>query len=304
MKFDQIAFDVPRFQALYQHPYFAAAMAGMGRPMHEMKLAGGGTARVLARRFRPLPGQLKVLTRGPYWDKMPSSPVQLDAINALRRAGVRIINAEDIKPNIMLAAGFRRIMTPASIAVLTLGHGPDVRRNLMSIKWRNALRKAEAQNLRIEMRPYHHGIDKWVLDEDQKQQASKGYRALPTAVTQAFAIMNQGQVMIVTAAKQSVPIAAMIFLRHGSVATYHVGWSSAEGRSCNAHNLCLAHAADRLEEDGITTIDLGGIDTDTAPGLARFKIGVGAQVKQLGGTWLHLPFFKPQPLSEQRLQIS
>jgi len=270
MKFKHADFDTPRFQAMQQHPNFAAALAGMGRPMQTIKLPGNGIAQVFSRRIWPSHRSFKMISRGPSWKDLPSEKLQHE----------------------LKAAGFRQIMTPSHIGVLTLGHGPDVRRNLMSIKWRNALRKTEAQNLRVEMRDYHHSIDKWILDEDAKQQAIKGYRALPAAVTQAFAIMNKGQAKVVTVARHAVPIAVMIFLRHGNVATYHVGWSSAEGRACNAHNLCLAHAADRLEIAGAEIIDMGSIDTIAAPGLARFKIGVGAQIKQLGGTWLHLRCFR------------
>jgi hypothetical protein len=36
-------------------------------------------------------------------------------------------------------------------------------------------------------------------------------------------------------------------------------------------------------------LDLGTVDTENAPGLARFKIGSGAQIRSLGGTWLRIP---------------
>jgi hypothetical protein len=263
-------------------------MAGIGRPMALLDLPGHGRAQVFSRRIPFSHKQFKMISRGPTWDDLPSEAVQHEAVSVLRKNKVRIINAQDIQPHILKAAGYRQIKTPSNVGVLSLGHGPDVRRNLMSIKWRNALRKAEAQNLRIEMRDYHHSIDKWILDEDMQQQVAKGYRAMSGAVTQAFTIMNKGKAKVVKVAKNDIPIAAMIFLRHGNVATYHIGWSSPEGRTCNAHNLCLAHAADQLEADGTKVIDLGTIDTVAAPGLARFKIGVGAQVKQLGGTWMHL----------------
>lgn len=294
MKIKHSVFDAPRFQAMQQHPYFASAMAGMGRPMIFLDLPGHGKAQVFSRRIWPVHKQFRMVSRGPVWDDLPSEALQHEAVSVLRNNKVRVINAEDIQPHILKAAGYRQIMTPSYVGVLTLGHGPDVRRNLMSIKWRNALRKAEALNLRVEMRDYHHSIDKWILDEDAKQQTSNGYRAMPGAVTQAFAIMNKGQARVVTVAKHAIPIAVMIFLRHGTVATYHIGWSSPEGRACNAHNLCLAHAADQLEAEGTMVIDMGSIDTVAAPGLARFKIGVGAQIKQLGGTWLHLWCFGRQ----------
>jgi hypothetical protein len=51
---------------------------------------------------------------------------------------------------------------------------------------------------------------------------------------------------------------------------------------------------DALENLGTQVLDLGSVDTVSAPGLARFKLGAGAQVKSLGGTWLHLPGFRRQ----------
>ena len=55
----------------------------------------------------------------------------------------------------------------------------------------------------------------------------------------------------------------------------------------NAHNLLLARAAKWFAGRGVRGLDLGTIDTVNAPGLARFKLGVGARAKKLGGTWLY-----------------
>lgn len=291
MKLDHTDFDPARFKPLQQHRFFAAALAGMGCPMQTVSLPGGGIAQVMSRQLRPLRHPFRMVSRGPYWATLPDQTEQYDALCLLRDQGVRVINAEHRMTDSLRAAGYRQVFTPGSIATLTLGDGPNLRRTLMTAKWRNALRKAEMANLKIEIRPYQHGRDKWILDADQKQQKIKGYRGLPAALTQAFAVMNAGQAIIVTVAKHAVPIAAMIFLRHGNAATYHIGWSSAEGRSYNAHNLCLSRMTDWLEEDGTRAIDLGTIDTEASPGLARFKLGIGAQVKQLGGTWLHLRWF-------------
>ncbi len=297
MKLDQTTFVAPPFQPLQQHPHFAQALAGMGRPMTTYAVPGGGTAQVFTRRVWPFRRSLKMMSRGPYWPEPPTEKQQFDALSILRDQNVRLINAEDTPDDVLIAAGYRQIMTPASIAVMDLRHGPDVRRALMSIKWRNALRKAETADLRISMRSYQHTTDKWLLDEDEKQQSARGYRALPSAVTQAYSVMNKGQAIIVTASRVAVPIAAMIFLRHGASATYHIGWTSPEGRACNAHNLCLVKAMDALESFGTQVLDMGTLDTAASPGVARFKLGSGAQAKTLGGTWLRLACFRKQPFT-------
>jgi lipid II:glycine glycyltransferase (peptidoglycan interpeptide bridge formation enzyme) len=82
----------------------------------------------------------------------------------------------------------------------------------------------------------------------------------------------------------------MLFLLHSPWASYHIGWSGAEGRRTNAHALLLWQAMLRLREEGFTTLDLGDVNTEDAPGLARFKIGTGALVAPLGATVLVPPW--------------
>jgi lipid II:glycine glycyltransferase (peptidoglycan interpeptide bridge formation enzyme) len=85
-------------------------------------------------------------------------------------------------------------------------------------------------------------------------------------------------------------IAAMLFARHGASATYLIGATSDRGRTTCAHHLILATACDLLRGEGVGWIDLGQIDTEANPGLARFKLGAGARLHPLGGSWLRLPF--------------
>jgi lipid II:glycine glycyltransferase (peptidoglycan interpeptide bridge formation enzyme) len=98
------------------------------------------------------------------------------------------------------------------------------------------------------------------------------------------------------------PVAAMLFFLHGSVATYQVGWSTQDGRAASAGNLLMWRAMVALQAMGVDRIDLGHADPDGAPGLTRFKRGMGARLRPLGGTWLASdalprcrPFSPPQP---------
>ena len=91
---------------------------------------------------------------------------------------------------------------------------------------------------------------------------------------------------MLTARLDGETVAAMLFLKHGTSATYHIGWTSPAGRALSAGNLLLTHAAERFGEMGVEIVDLGLLDTETAPGLARFKLGTGAQPLRMGGTWI------------------
>jgi hypothetical protein len=44
-----------------------------------------------------------------------------------------------------------------------------------------------------------------------------------------------------------------------------------------------------LASKGVATLELGQVDTEKAAGLARFKLGAGATLRPLGGSWLWWP---------------
>jgi lipid II:glycine glycyltransferase (peptidoglycan interpeptide bridge formation enzyme) len=54
----------------------------------------------------------------------------------------------------------------------------------------------------------------------------------------------------------------------------------------DAMRLLLWHSLLALQERGVGWLDLGGIATDRAPGLSRFKLGMGGVVTIEAGTFL------------------
>ena len=77
-------------------------------------------------------------------------------------------------------------------------------------------------------------------------------------------------------------IASAVFLRHGNTATYHIASTSDRGRKISAGRLLLWRAFQEFSKNNVGCMDLGLIDTENAPGLARFKLGAGAQAHQMG----------------------
>ncbi|MFN3664245.1 GNAT family N-acetyltransferase, partial [Yoonia sp.] len=156
-------------------------------------------------------------------------------------------------------------------------------------KWRASWRKAQARDCTIRSAPWDNENHRWLLQADLAQQRRAGFCALPHALIPAFAATGRNAAVVYTAHLDNILIAAMLFLRHAPVVTYHLGWTSDLGRDCGAHHRMLIHAAQDFHAQGCGRLDLGTIDTHHAPGLARFKIGSGAQIRQLGGTWIRLP---------------
>ena len=97
---------------------------------------------------------------------------------------------------------------------------------------------------------------------------------------------DTGTVRVWNAFHDGTAVAGIAVIRHGASATYLAGWTSAAGRHHNAHNLLLWHAITKLRESGTDWLDLGGVDTQSAPGLARFKLGLGGALETQSGTYL------------------
>lgn len=233
---------------------------------------------ILHRRW-PLMGTIGLLSRAP----VPKAA----HLRALRRDGLRLINAEDQRDEALRAAGFRQIITPAHVAELDLSGDLTSR---MHPKWRNQWRKARNNPLHLRHSVWA-GDPHWLLERELEQQRRRGYRSLPFPVLSGFARSNPRGALIVEARVEGAPVAAMLFLRHGRGATYQCGWTGDTGRALNAHRAVLMHGAAILADQGYLRLDLGPVDTQTNPGLARFKLGAGATARALGGTWLAIPGF-------------
>lgn len=278
---------------LPQSPEFARACAALDRPLRLCTRERRGSLRlwwqVQSRRFGPL-GRIDLISRGPVardGDDLQEWP---DRWRRWHDGRPLLLNADGISPDALRQAGFWPLMTPASLAVLPLRAEETMRRALRQ-KWRNRLNRAERADLCLRQRRL--APDDWLLRAEADQARRKGYRGLPPAFSRAFDAVNPGKTLVVEACEGGTPVAAALILRHGRICTWQIGHVSPRGRRLNAMNLVLWHAACVLAEAGHDSLDLGTLNRDDAPGLAHFKLGSGAQVHRLGGTWLHVPALVP-----------
>ena len=180
-------------------------------------------------------------------------------------------------------AGFGLIplITPLHHAVWELG--PDLR-SAMAGKWRNRLVAAERDAVRVR-RGGQECLEALLLEEGRQRRA-RGYRALAEGFSRALPV---GALRLWEWRQAGAMQAAMCFVVHGSSATYHLGWGSDAARTAGVHGVMLTRAAEALRSEGVRWLDLGSVDSEAAPGLARFKLGTGAALKRLGATCLVLP---------------
>ena len=273
---------------LQQHPHYARAVAQMGGRCAATDIIspqGGvmGTAQWVLRRIGPL--RVAWLPRGPIWGPdMPSAFVRRalrGPVAGIPPRSLRLVTFETPGD----ATGLR-LASGHSIAELDLTAKPETLRAAMHGKWRNRLCRAERAGLSVTHRPFDPGSDAPLLALEMSQRRIRRYRALSPGFTLAFARAAPRATRIFELREHGDCAAFMLFLLHGSAATYHVGWTGPAGRSVSAHNLLLWRAMLWLRHTGITRLDLGRVDTLRAPGLARFKLGSGARIRRIGPTCL------------------
>ncbi|MBY5988685.1 GNAT family N-acetyltransferase [Roseovarius atlanticus] len=278
--------DPPGPCALHQHPRYGAAMRAIGADVGWYALTCGartlGTAQLLRRRLGPL--RLTWLPRGPVLapDADPDAAL-------LPLPGPSIVQPDTPgTARLYRSHGYRALLTPAHVAELDLTPDPGTLFTGLHGKWRNRLRAAQSGPLRTHDRPFDPDRDADLLTLDRHQQRARGYRALPPGFTLAFAATHRQATRLFTAHDRAGMLAYLLFLLHGQTATYHIGWATPAARRTHAHTLLMWQAITHLADRGVTRLDLGPIDTETAPGLARFKLGTGATSRPLGPTLLRL----------------
>lgn len=264
--------------SLMQHPLFAATLARLGAAPDCIETPDGPVILTL-RRLGPL--RIAAALRAP--------PLSEPALRLLRGHGLRLCEPEPEAAAALRGAGFRQVMTAAHIAELDLTGSAADRRARMARKWRGHLNRAGRAGLALRDMAFHGAAADWLIAREGAMRAARRYRALHPDFARAWAAADPRAARLFVAYLDGSPVAAMLMLRHGRRATYHMGWSGPKGRSVSAHHLLLAHAAGWLAERGTTRLDLGTVDSLGNPGLAAFKTGSGSSIRALGGSWLAIP---------------
>jgi hypothetical protein len=250
-----------------------------------------------ARRWWGLWPALEVM-RGPVF-RDPTLPVpervaltraMLGEILPLRRLGFAFWTPDpdqaEIVPQVLGGGGMARVFTGHATSRIDLRRPLPALRAALHGKWRNALVTAERRGtLRLRI-----GADMGAIGETlARYEALRRARrfAGPSAAQLRAAVMRapRAHVLSVTAESDRGAASGALFLRHGREATWVAGWATAEARREGGHCRALWHGLRTLRDAGLERLDLGGVDTAGAPGIARFKLGLGGDLVVFPGTW-------------------
>ncbi len=282
--------------SMQQHPHYAATIEALGGRAQAYLCKDGDTplarVQVIERKIGPV--NVAWVPRGPAWPQVISDNDKILVLQKLNRSlpprSVRLMTPNAAADQALLQdMHFKDVVAGQSFAILDLTRSTEDRLARQHGKWRNRLRQAQNARIMVQSRLFHPDHDRMLLKLENLQRRKKGYRALPPAFSQAWASSNRNAAQVFTAEDQTGLIAFVLVLIHPPGATYHIGWTSDRGRLTSCHNLLLWRASNWLAERGVTELDLGLIDAEAAPGLTRFKLGMGAQTHTTGPTMVGVP---------------
>lgn len=285
--------------ALQQSWLYGDALSALGVAVHRAMVWENGRLLAVAQFMcKRLLGYLSIAscTRGPVWHP-EASPDQRAAIYKRLRLGLPVpwlkvvlfspnCSADQLDPAEI--RGLSRVMTGYSTVLLDLTQSLTALKASLDGKWRNRLNKALAtEKIRFHVQPSLKRCE-WLLGKELDQREAKKFHGLPTDFVQAYiaAAPDRRQAFVVAYAELGkTTVAGMLFLIHGRVASYHMGWADEQGRQLSAHNALLWESVIYFQNLGIEVLDLGGVNTHDLPGISRFKLGTGGRAITLAGTY-------------------
>jgi hypothetical protein len=226
------------------------------------------------------------LLRGPVWlDHGAAAAHEHELLSAVRRRVRRRMLVW--APELPSALTRRAIVSGYGTAWLDLDRGLDAVRAHLAPDWRRDLSRGEAAGLAVRRLAAPQAIG-WLLDQNEAHRRQVGYRGPSRRFLGLLAEAGREahELILLLAFERAEPVAGIMILRHGASATYEVGYVAPRGRALRAGHLCLWHGVEALVRKRVRWLDLGGVATDRAPGVARFKLGMGGRVEILPGTFL------------------
>ena len=240
---------------------------------------------------------LSQVTRGPLWltrqltsaDKLRVIELIVERLRRRRRdIVVWMPEAVDEPENqaLLRAAGLRRMLTGYSSVWIDLSQSAATLRARLHGKWRNALSAAEADGLTVQTTEKTQHVS-WLIGNYYSLRRQRRFTApnakLLGALVDSVGTENR---VVLRALDADDPVAGILLIRHGAAATYVAGWTSDVGRRRRAHNLLLWRGIAELQRRGVAWLDLGGVNSRDAPGVARFKLGMGGDLYTLAGLYM------------------
>ncbi|GEM_PF-3734426 len=237
------------------------------------------------------------IIRGPQWIETRSPATDEEKAQALRLIKAffeRSIGCSlQILPEIEDSPKNRQMMKDLGFNLLKQGQTTnylDLTQDLEHLKesinpeWLEALAAAEKRDLRV-----YFGDDfvsmEWILEKYTESMKEYGFDGPSADFIRSFLFNNQKPMFVAKVMVIEPFLAGALVLSHGMSATYYLTWTSAEGMEKNANHLLLWKSVERLQNMGIQSLDLNGIDMKNCNGVLEVKEGLNLNSRALVGNY-------------------
>lgn len=288
----------PTLPQTWQYAYALAQARGIGCEMGTIYFNQQPVGLVLVE-FHKLFGRRGFyrIARGPLWvyQDVPLTMHELTWRQIRRRYGMLKLQPLWAMPELPDKPDHRRLLARAGFVKLRFDGRDAYQTPLLNIEpslnelraglaknWRGALQQAERSPLKVVVANTGTAWEDFLTaySADQKQRRLPGMtasllRALARVTARSDCYWVQAWL-----AYDAELYGGVVIARHGRAATYIAGWNGQAGRDAKAHHLLLWRVVETLQNQGVRWFDLGGITPD-APGLTKFKLGLGATLQRL-----------------------
>ena len=186
---------------------------------------------------------------------------------------------------------------------LTLPADPDEAERGASKSFRQSVRRARREGLRVERREDAAGLDAFYRLHLQTRRRL-GVPTQPKSFIDRFERIfaaGRGGVWLVYDAEE--PVATGVFLTHGNTVTHKYGASAAAALPKCPNNLLMIEVIREYAARGFARFEFGRCDLDNE-GLRKFKRGMGAEELPLAYTYLTEPAPLGEPSLKERLMTT
>jgi len=183
-------------------------------------------------------------------------------------------------------AGFRKrqgLPWKSSHIYLSLSE-VELRKNLDG-KWRNQLKRAEQASIDLKIGKTDE-LFSWLMNQYKQLMKDKSFKGPSVDLYKDLHRAKKKDMHVFQAWFEGKAVAGLLIVQHGRSCTYQVGWNSQTGRKIYANNLLLWKAVIDMKKRGCTWFDLGGIDEQNTPGIAKFKRGLRGEEYTSVGEWV------------------
>jgi hypothetical protein len=182
--------------------------------------------------------------------------------------------------------GFQNYVPTAKSIVVNLNPDEEELRSNLRKKWRYSLRQAEKNNLRVEISQDENAYMSF-LKIYQEMHERKNFQEFVDVET--FGTINSNlsahtRMNIFICYKGKEALSAVVISAIGDTGIYLLGASNLKGLELASSYLLQWEVIKWLKSSGLKFYNLGGIDSETNPGVYTFKSGMGGkEVTYLGG---------------------